>query len=83
VNKTGVHFSTQGDLGTGNITLKQTSSADADAEQQISIELQEDVTLRFAARYLCYFTKATPLSTQVTLNLAADSPLMVDYHLSG
>ena len=39
------------------------------------------MTLRFAARYLCYFTKATPLSSRVTLNLAAESPLMVDFTL--
>eukprot|EP00299_Pterocystis_sp_00344_P000778 c10361_g1_i1.p1 GENE.c10361_g1_i1~~c10361_g1_i1.p1 ORF type:complete len:316 (+),score=102.52 c10361_g1_i1:47-949(+) len=82
VNKTGVHFSTQGDLGTGNITLKQTSAADADDDKEVTIELQEDVTLRFAARYLCYFTKATPLSSRVVLNLAAESPLMVDFKLA-
>jgi len=81
VNKTGVHFSTSGDLGTGNITLKQTSAVDDDDDNAVTIELQDDVTLRFAARYLCYFTKATPLSSRVVLNLAAESPLMVDFTL--
>eukprot|EP00300_Choanocystis_sp_HF-7_P024768 c2630_g1_i1.p1 GENE.c2630_g1_i1~~c2630_g1_i1.p1 ORF type:complete len:291 (+),score=78.55 c2630_g1_i1:46-918(+) len=82
VNKTGVHFSTSGDLGTGNVTLKPTSSADEEDDREIKIDMQEEVTLRFAARYLCFFTKATPLSSKVTLNLASDSPLMVDYPLS-
>eukprot|EP00301_Raphidiophrys_heterophryoidea_P014686 c23132_g1_i1.p1 GENE.c23132_g1_i1~~c23132_g1_i1.p1 ORF type:complete len:312 (+),score=79.72 c23132_g1_i1:53-937(+) len=82
VNKTGVHFSTSGDLYTGNITLKATGAADVAEDKEIVIELQEDVTLRFAARYLCSFTKATPLSTRVSLNLAAESPLMVDYTLA-
>jgi len=81
VNKTGVHFSTSGDLYTGNVTLKQ-GKADTDADREVVIELQENVTLRFAARYLCSFTKATPLSTRVSLNLAAESPLMVDYTLA-
>lgn len=43
------------------------------------IELQEPVTQTFALRYLNFFTKATPLSGQVTLSLSSDVPLVTEY----
>ena len=47
----------------------------------MTIEMQEAVTLTFALRYLNFFTKATPLSTQVTLSMSADVPLVVEYKI--
>lgn len=41
------------------------------------------MNLTFALRYLNYFTKATPLSPQVTLHLSGDVPLLVEYVISG
>jgi proliferating cell nuclear antigen len=37
--------------------------------------------MSFAVKYLVNFTKATPLSSRVGLNLSADVPLLVDYKL--
>ena len=37
--------------------------------------MQEEVKLNFALRYLNFFTKATPLSSNVTLSLSPDIPL--------
>merc|ERR1711977_26431 len=68
-NKEGVKFSVSGDIGTGNVTIRQNASADK--EQQTLIDLQEPVSLTFALRYLNFFTKATPMSEQV--------PLAVEY----
>jgi len=48
-------------------------------EEQVEIEMEEAVTLNFALRYLNFFTKATPLSNQVTLQLSKDVPLVVEY----
>jgi proliferating cell nuclear antigen len=62
----------------GSIVLKQNSSAD-DEEDQIQIKLEEEVSLTFALRYLNYFAKATPLSTQVSLKMSPDVPLVVEY----
>lgn len=76
--KEGVKFSATGDLGTGNIKLAQTANVDKE-EEAVTIEMQEAVTLTFALRYLNYFTKATPLSPQVTLSMSADVPLVVEY----
>merc|ERR1711990_983280 len=76
-NKEGVKFSVSGDMGTGNVTVRQ--NATAEKEQQTLIELQEPVSLTFALRYLNFFTKATPMSEQVTLSLSKEVPLAVEY----
>lgn len=78
--KEGVKFSTAGDIGTANVKLAQTASADKE-EEAVTIEMQEPVTLTFACRYLNYFTKATPLSPQVQLSMSSDVPLVVEYKI--
>ena len=78
-NKEGVKFSVSGDMGTGNVTVRQ--NATAEKEQQTLIELQEPVSLTFALRYLNFFTKATPMSEQVTLSLSKEVPLAVEYQV--
>lgn len=37
------------------------------------------MSLTFALRYLGFFTKATPLSSAVKLQMSADVPLVVEY----
>jgi Proliferating cell nuclear antigen, C-terminal domain len=59
---------------TGNIKLAQSANVDKE-EEAVSIEMQEPVVLTFALRYLNFFTKATPLSPQVSLSMSADVPL--------
>ncbi len=49
---------------TANVKLAQTYNVDKE-EEAIIIDMQEPVSLNFACRYLNFFTKATPLSTQV------------------
>lgn len=78
--KEGVKFSSDGEIGKGAITLKANSSVDKDDDATI-IELQQSVSMTFAIKYLVNFTKATPLSNRVSLNLSADVPLLVDYKL--
>jgi len=78
-NKEGVKFSVSGDMGTGNVTVRQNASCEK--EQQTLIELQEPVSLTFALRYLNFFTKATPMSEQVTLSLSKEVPLAVEYQV--
>ncbi|KAL0595404.1 Proliferating cell nuclear antigen, partial [Plecturocebus cupreus] len=72
--KDGVKFSASGELGNGNIKLSQTSNVDKE-EEAVTIEMNEPVQLTFALRYLNFFTKATPLSSTVTLSMSADVPL--------
>merc|ERR1712183_1198294 len=78
--KEGVKFSAAGDIGTANIKLAQTSSVDKE-EEAVVVDMQEPVTLTFACRYLNMFTKATPLSPQVTLSMSPDVPLVVEYKI--
>jgi len=78
--KDGVQFSVSGDIGSANIKLVQTAYTDKE-EDQVVIEMQEAVTLSFACRYLNSFTKASPLSTQVSLSMSSDAPLVVEYSI--
>mmetsp|Transcript_13624 Transcript_13624/g.24279 ORF Transcript_13624/g.24279 Transcript_13624/m.24279 type:complete len:260 (-) Transcript_13624:491-1270(-) len=77
--KEGVRFSVDGDIGKANITLKPGKSADDNDKTTITVD--EPVELRFALRYLNYFTKATPLSSLVKLSLSDEIPLLVEYQI--
>jgi proliferating cell nuclear antigen len=78
--KEGVKFGVSGDLGTGNIILKPTTAVDR-AEDAVVIEMEEEVELTFALRYLNFFTKATPLSSTVTLSMVPGLPMVVEYDI--
>ncbi|KAJ3211105.1 hypothetical protein HDU83_008982 [Entophlyctis luteolus] len=84
VTKDGVKFSASGDLGNGSIYIKngQSSVDDEDEDSVTTITLQTPVSLTFSLKYLCDFTKATPLSKFVTLSLSNDVPLLVEYAVS-
>jgi len=78
--KDGVKFSTLGDIGSANVTVRQNSSVDKKEEETV-IDLQEPVSLTFALRYLNSFTKATPLSSSVTLSMSKELPVVVEYKI--
>ncbi len=78
--KDGVRFSVTGDLGSGNVVLKQNTSADK-PDLATLIELEEPVELSFALRYLSLFTKATGLSPQASLSMSPEVPLVVEYKI--
>ncbi|KAL2927131.1 Proliferating cell nuclear antigen [Bienertia sinuspersici] len=81
VSKQGVTFSSKGDIGSGNITCKQSSSTDKPEEATI-ITMKEPVVLTFALKYITTFTKATSLSSQVTISLSSDMPVVVEYKIA-
>lgn len=76
--KNGVQFKTEGENGSGKVMLKQSVNADKE-EDNVQIEMEEPVALTFASRFLCFFTKATPLSAQVVLQMKPDAPLVCEY----
>ncbi|KAF9939395.1 proliferating cell nuclear antigen [Modicella reniformis] len=80
VTKEGVKFSVKGELGTGSVTLMQTANIDKEDEATL-IELQQNVSLNFSLKYLTNFTKATPLSTRVSLSMSGEVPLLVEYKM--
>ncbi|XVE99695.1 hypothetical protein REPUB_Repub03eG0222500 [Reevesia pubescens] len=80
VTKEGVQFSTKGDIGTANIFCRKNTAVDK-KEEAIDIEMEEPVSLTFASRYLIAFTKATSLSSQVTISLSSDMPIVIEYKM--
>ena len=83
VSKEGIQFSVSGDMGTANVTVRQTTAVDEKNEGGCKVEMTSPVRLSFAVRYLSNFTKATPLSEKVTLSLSDDNPLVVEYVMQG
>jgi proliferating cell nuclear antigen len=80
--KEGVKFSVTGDIGSGDMTLKNsTQTVDNDEKENVLIELDEPVTQTFALRYLNNFTKASTLSSTVSISLGPDVPLVVEYRI--
>lgn len=77
--KEGVRFSVEGDLGKGNVTVRQSQAVDEKEEEQVKIHMEEPVTLSFALRYLGFFTKATPLGPTVKLHMSPEVPIVVEY----
>jgi proliferating cell nuclear antigen len=73
-----VKFSVQGPTS-GSINLTQT--ANVDDESSTVVAIKEDISLNFAMRYMGYFTKATNLSSYVTLSLSPEVPLLVEYQI--
>lgn len=76
--KEGIRFSVSGDLGTGNVIVRQNTTAEKE-EEQVVIDMQEPVELTFALRYLNFFTKATGLGPTVILSMSPDVPVVVEY----
>jgi proliferating cell nuclear antigen PCNA len=76
--KEGVKFHVEGDLGTGNVLIRQNNTAEKQ-EDRVLIEMEEPVELTFALRYLNFFTKATSLGPTVILSMSPDVPVVVEY----
>jgi proliferating cell nuclear antigen len=81
VTKDGIKFSTSGDIGSANVTVRQNTAVDKQEEQTV-IDLNEPVTLSFALRYLNSFSKATPLSPTVVLSMSKELPIVVEYRIA-
>lgn len=79
--KSGVRFSAEGDLGSGSVRLSQSTNLDK-PEDDVTISMQEAISLSFASKYLVHFSKATPLCNQVILSLSPDVPLVVEYKIT-
>lgn len=81
VTKEGVKFTTSGDIGSANIVCRQNNNVDNKDEATV-IDMNEAVSLTFALRYLNSFTKATTLSTTVTLSMSKELPVVVEYKIA-
>merc|ERR1719499_162272 len=81
VDKEHVQFSVNGDIGKGNMSIRNSTASDGAEDESTNIICNESVTQTFALRYLNFFTKATTLSGKVRLALSPEVPLMVEYQI--
>ncbi|KAJ3213550.1 hypothetical protein HDU67_002760 [Dinochytrium kinnereticum] len=80
VTKDGVKFSSSGDVGNGQVYLRNESSID-ESETATKVAITQPVSLMFALKYLNNFTKATPLSDVVTISMSEEVPVLIEYNV--
>ena len=80
VDKEGITFAGESDIGRGSTTVRQHASADK-PETDVVVEMSEPIQLAFALRYLNLIAKAAPLSSQVALSFVEGQPMMVEFQI--
>ena len=78
-NKDHVRFAIVGEIGSGNTVISHKDTGDE--KDSVILDVDEPVSLNFAARYLNLFSKACGLATQVYLNMSSETPLMVQFKM--
>jgi len=74
-----VQFSVEGEVGSGLVRLGPNDSEKK--EDQTMLEVNENVNLQFALRYLNMFNKASSLSSFTRLCMRPDQPLVVQFKI--
>lgn len=74
-----VKFSVEGDVGNGSVKIN-TSTGEIDSRDDDAAEAL--VKQSYALKYLNMFTKAGSLSSEVRLQMAQDTPIVVEYQIS-
>jgi proliferating cell nuclear antigen len=80
ISDDGIKFEVEGDIGNGIIHLKKTIKED-DSDERVHVELNEPVRMAFSMKYLQSFSKATPLCDKITLKLAKEIPLQMEFNV--
>lgn len=80
VTKDAIRFSVEGDIGSANINVRSNMSAEKE-EDRTQIKVFNPISLSFAGRYLVNFSKASALSSTVTLSISGEMPLLVQYDI--
>jgi proliferating cell nuclear antigen len=80
VSHDGIKFEVEGDIGKGNISLKQAIKDDI-LDERVQIELNEPIRMTFSMKYLQSFSKATPLCEKITLKMAKEIPLQMEFKI--
>lgn len=76
-NKESVSFSITGDVGKGNIVIK--NSGGVSITHNGTEDKGEPIVLSFSLRYFNLFMKAAPLSSNVTIYLGNEDPLSISF----
>jgi proliferating cell nuclear antigen len=76
VDKEKIQFSVEGDIGEGQITLKNRTTG----KNPVVIEATESVSSSYAMRYLNLFNKASTLTEEIALSISPNLPLIVCFN---
>lgn len=80
VTKEAVTFGAKGETGAGNVLVKLHTDLDK-TDNSVNIYLKQPVDLTFGLKFISDIIKATPLSSTVTIKLAAETPALFEYQL--
>lgn len=78
ISKNSITFSTQGDLGHGEIVLRNRPPS-SEGDCGVSIKVRNPIKQSYATKYLSMFTKSGCLSDSVTFGLSQNRPIEVRY----
>mmetsp|Transcript_42749 Transcript_42749/g.101755 ORF Transcript_42749/g.101755 Transcript_42749/m.101755 type:complete len:260 (+) Transcript_42749:1959-2738(+) len=81
ISKEGLKFEIDGDIGKGNIILRQ-PLRETNPDENIKFEINEPVKMTFALRHLNSFAKATPLSEKIIIRMSKDVPLQLHFKIN-
>jgi len=85
VTQQGVQFAASG-VGSGQgiiACMKLAVTQEQGKEREtVSVRVEGTLTLSYTLKYLCLFSKAAPLAPSVTLSLAPEHPLVVQYAIA-
>lgn len=79
VTKAGITFTGKGETGSSVVNYAPSKSADENDKEDVTVEVNEPVTVNFSIKYMNQFTKATSLSDKVRLSMCNDVPIVVEY----
>lgn len=77
--KQSICFSVEGDIGVGALNIHQSDAVDE--KDAVSISVTEPIRMTFPGQYLVNFTKAVPVSNQVSLCMQEGRPIAVEFTL--
>uniref|UniRef100_A0A060T0G1 DNA sliding clamp PCNA n=1 Tax=Blastobotrys adeninivorans TaxID=409370 RepID=A0A060T0G1_BLAAD len=79
-SKDGVRFSAEGDIGDGAVNLKPYNDLE-NKENNVEVNVNEQVTATFNAKYLSDICRGGNFAPQVTLSLTDVLPMEIEYKL--
>lgn len=80
ISNQGIKFEVEGDIGKGSVTLKPATKENV-KQERVQVQTEEPIRMIFSMRYLSSFSKATPLCDKITLKLAKEVPLQMEFKM--
>lgn len=80
VSNQGIKFEVEGDIGKGNVILKP-AIKEGGTNENVQVNLSESIKMIFSMKYLLNFSKATPLAEKITLKMAKEIPLQIEFKI--